>query len=134
MKRVMLFLSIVMLLVLSCSRQDVISSTPATLEGNWRMIVVKDNSSGLITTKLSDVQGNVDITFTEMNDTSGTVYGHTPSNQISQSDYSVGANHQLRIPFLNITKVWETSWGSEFVNNIRSAREYNIDSAGKLVI
>src|SRR4051794_21213688 len=102
MKRVMLFISIVSLLLLSCSRQDVASSAPATLGGNWRMILVKDNSSGLITAKPSDVQGNVDITFTEMNDTSGTFNGHTPTNHVSQSAYSTGTNQQLRIPSLDI--------------------------------
>lgn len=96
--------------------------------------MVKDNSSGITITKPANVQGNVDLTFTATNDTSGIFYGHTPTNEISQSDYLSGTNHQLAIPSLSMTQVAETPWGNEFVTNICSAQEYSFDGNGKLVI
>ena len=45
-----------------------------------------------------------------------------------------GANHLLTIPFLNMTKVGETSWGEEFVDNIRNSQEYDFESTNKLAI
>ena len=98
------------------------------------MIAATDNQSGVVNTKPAAFQGDVDITFDEENDTSGTFYGNTPTNEISTSDYSSGPNQRLTIPFLSMTKVGETSWGKEFVDNIRSAQQYSFESESKLVI
>lgn len=128
-------LILVSLLLFSCSRQTSIDSAPATLQGNWRMIIVKDNHSGLITTKPANVQGNVDITFTAINNNNaGVILGCTPTNRISQSGYSIGMNQQLAVSVLNMTKVQETVWGSEFVDHIRGAQQYHFESNGKLAI
>ncbi len=134
MKQILYFFAVVSLTFFSCDKRNCIEPTSAKLEGNWRMIAVKDNSSGLITTKPGDVNGNVDLTFTARSSTSGVFYGHTPTNDISESDYSTARNNQLTIPFLSMTKVQETSWGKEFVDNIRSAQKYGFDSDSKLVI
>jgi hypothetical protein len=40
----------------------------------------------------------------------------------------------MSIPDLGMTKVAETSWGNEFVKNIRDAREYSFEVGGKLNI
>ncbi len=98
------------------------------------MITVMDNQTGIVTTKPASIHGDVDITFAEVNDTSGKFYGNTPTNDISPSDYSTGPNQRLTIPFVDMTKVGETSWGNEFVDNIRSAQQYSFESDNKLVI
>ena len=51
-----------------------------------------------------------------------------------QNDYSIGANQSLSIPNLNMTKVMETTWGAEFVNNIRNSQEYSFEPGGRLTI
>ena len=98
------------------------------------MVAVKDNNSGSAITKPASVQSDVDITFSETSNNSGTFYGHTPTNNISQSDYLTGANQLLTISFLAMTKVEETSWGNEFVANVREAQHYSFESNGNLNI
>ena len=98
------------------------------------MIASIDNSSGAVITKPSSVSGEVDITFSEINTASGTFSGRTPTNDISNSDYATSTNHALTIPFLAMTKVAETPWGKEFVDNIRDANQYNFNSKNDLII
>ncbi len=133
MKQVSFSVAILSLVLFSCTKY-IDKPVPTALEGNWRMIAVKDNSSGSITTKPSLIQGNVDITFAATNDVSGKIYGHTPTNEIWPSDYFTGTNQLLRIPELGMTKIAETSWGAEFVNNIRSPAQYSFESNGELII
>ena len=64
-------------------------SIPTSLDGKWRMIIVKDNMSSLTTTKPSSIPGEVEITFTSTNATNGTFVGITPSNDILQNDYLI---------------------------------------------
>lgn len=134
MKQVIFSIAIVSLTLLSCNKPYPTGSVSATLEGNWRMMIVKNNTSGTIITKPADIQGNVDITFLAINSTSGSLNGHTPTNLIVESNYSTDTNRRLSIPVLVMTKVAETSWGSEFVNNIRSSQKYHFETDGKLVI
>ena len=134
MKQVAFSVVLLSLVLFSCTKYISKPAAPTTLEGNWRMIAVKDNSSGSIITKPSLIQGDVDITFAAADDVSGKISGHTPTNQIWQSDYFTGANRLLRIPALAMTKLAETSWGGEFVINIRSSEHYGFASDGKLII
>jgi hypothetical protein len=107
---------------------------PTSLEGKWRMIRVKDNTSGSTTTKPSSIQGDVDITFTSTTITNGSFIGNTPTNDIWENNYSLGANQSITIPVLAMTKVAETSWGIFFVDNIRSSQKYSFEAGGKLNI
>ena len=117
-----------------CKKSGCLEPAPTSLNGKWRMIAVKDNASGLTTTKPVSIQNDVDITFTSINSAGGTFTGNTPTNQIWQNEYSTGANQTLTIPALGMTKAWETSWGSLFVNNIRSSRDYTFEAGGLLNI
>lgn len=134
MEKIFFLIAIAALTQFSCSKKDVVCQTTSSLSGKWRMVAVKENTSGIIVTKPSSIQGNVDITFTATNTTEGTFFGVTPSNTISQNEYSTGTNQVLNIPVLGMTKVAETSWGKEFVNNIRNSREYDFENNGKLDI
>ena len=118
----------------SCEKAGPCDPTPASLDGKWKMITVKENSSGLTTTKPPSIQGDVDITFTAFNAAQGIFTGNTPTNSIMQNDYSIGANQSLSIPNLSMTKVLETTWGDEFVQNIRDSQEYSFDAGGKFHI
>lgn len=134
MKQLLFLVATIGSTLFSCTKADSCDPMPAALDGKWRMIIVKENSSGLTTTKPSSIQGDVDITFTSTNPTNGFFTGNTPTNSIMQNDYSIGANQSLSIPNLNMTKVMETTWGAEFVNNIRNSQEYSFETGGRLTI
>lgn len=134
MKQLLFLVAAIGSTLFSCNKADSCDPIPASLDGKWRMITVKENSSGLTTTKPSSIQGDVDITFTAINAAHGIFRGNTPTNSIMQNDYSIGANQSLSIPNLNMTKVMETTWGAEFVDNIRDAIEYSFDTGGSLHI
>ena len=132
MKQVIFPIAVICLTLFSCKKTDSVDSTIALLDGKWRMIIVKENVSGFTILKPSTIQGDVDITFTSS--TNGTFAGNTPTNEIWQNNYSIGANQAITIPNLSMTKVGETSWGNEFVDNIRSSQEYSFQIGGQLNI
>lgn len=132
MKHSLFFITILTLTLLSCSKKDSVNTVPASIEGKWRMTMVKDNVSGLATIKPSSIQGDVDITFTSTDLTNGIFSGNTPTNDIWPNDYSIGNKMTISIPNLAMIKVAETSWGSEFVDHIRNSREYFFETDGKL--
>ena len=134
MKQAIFILTIFGLTLFSCNKSDSTDARPTSLDGKWRMILVKENVSGLTTTKPHAIQGDVDIIFRSTSSTNGSFIGNTPTNDIWPSDYSIGTNQSMTIPCLSMTKVMETSWGNEFVNNIRSAQEYRFENRARLTI
>jgi hypothetical protein len=103
------------------------------------MIIVKDNATNVTITKPATIQGDVIITFVPQNSTTGTFSGKTPTNEITGFDiwsngYKLGENETISIPILSMTKVGETLWGREFVDNITEAEKYSFESGGKLNI
>ena len=134
MKKILFLAAIISLIQIACTKPNSSDPTPTALDGKWRMILVKDNTSGLTTAKPSSIQNDVVITFTSINSTNGTFTGNTPTNDIWQSEYSIGANQTISVPYLAMTKVGETSWGILFVDNIRSSREYIFEVGGILNI
>jgi hypothetical protein len=134
MKQIFFIFSLIGLIQFSCTKSDPCGPTPTSLDGKWRMIMVKDNNSGSMITKPTTILGDVDIIFSSTSSTTGTFVGNTPTNEIQLNDYSVGQNQSLTIPNLSMTKVGETSWGNEFVNNIRSAQNYYFEDCDRLNI
>jgi len=134
MKQFIFLFAVSGLTLFSCKKSGSFDHIPASLDGKWRMVMVTENVSGLTTTKPSAVQGDVDILFTSASPTNGSFTGNTPTNDIWQSQYSTGANQSMTIPCLAMTKVMETAWGNEFVNNIRNSREYSFETGGILKI
>src|SRR4030095_144863 len=134
MKQILFTFIVSCLIQVSCTKKDANDSVPVSLEGKWRMILVKDNTSGLVTSKPLSIQGEVEITFTTANSTNGTFRGFTPTNEIAQNDYTVGTNQSISIPNLSMTKVIETIWGNQFVENIRSSQQYSFETGNKLII
>ena len=127
MKQILFLAVIFSLTQFSCKKSDCLESAPKSLNGKWRMITVKDNASGLTTTKSPLIQNNVDLIFTSTNLNSGTFIGNTPTNEISKNSYSIGTNQKITIPVLSMTKVAETSWGILFVDNICSSQAYTFE-------
>ena len=134
MKKLFLLFALISLTQVSCKKTDSVDLLPTSLDGQWRMVVVKENTSGFMITKPSSIRGDVDITFISESATNGTFIGNTPTNTIHKNDYSIGTNQSLIIPNLGMTKVGETTWGIEFVDNIRSAQKYSFENDGKLTI
>lgn len=104
------------------------------LQGKWRMIMVLDLAGTNPVTKPGSIQGEVDILFVASDNVSGVFTGNTPTNDIWQNRYQIGSNNALSIPSLSMTKVMETSWGIEFVNNIVSTQKYSFTAADRLSI
>ncbi len=134
MKRVLFIIGLVGFMQLSCKKthcgnQEFTSS----LDGKWRMITVIEASGNSIS-KPASLAKDVDITFSSSNTTGGTLYGVTPTNEISPSSFSTDVNRSLTITCLNMTKVQETSWGNKFVVNIVLAKQYTFFSGGELAI
>lgn len=125
-------MSLIGLMFFSC-KKTVSDSFPASIEGTWKMIIVKDNATNASITKPSSIKGDVIITFIPTNTTTGTFTGKTPSNDIGPNDYSLGPGQAISMPVLTMTKVGETSWGSLFVDNIRDAQNYDF-KRGRLSI
>lgn len=133
--RLTLFLAaIIGATLLSCKKTDLVAPTPTSLNGKWTMIQVTENTSGSVTTKPSMVQGDVEIIFTATGTAFGNFFGATPTNQISQSNYSTGPDQSLTIYNLSMTQIAETSWGNEFVSNIRNSQQYSFETNGRLNI
>lgn len=134
MKQIILVAAIIGFTQFACSRNNADGPAPTSLAGQWRMVSVQDNSSGAMSAKPGDIKGDVDVIFNAGSTTNGNITGKTPTNDIWPSNYQTGANRSLAIPALAITKVMETSWGLEFVNNICSSQSYELRSGGLLSI
>lgn len=121
------------LLLFSC-KKSATDNIPGSLEGRWKMILVSDNATNTSLSKPASISQDVIITFHPTRSSTGTVTGKTPTNEIHQNSYSLGANQAISIPVLSMTKVAETSWGAEFVDNIRDAQQYSFQAGGQLTI
>ena len=140
MKRFLFPLFLAAVVLVSCEKSvaddaDVSqAAADISLSGTWKMILVKDNSTNASVTKPSNIEKDVLISFTPSNSLTGTFTGKTPTNSIDQNPYSISANLLISIPVLSMTKVAETAWGAEFVDNIRSAKYYGFEAGEKLCI
>ena len=117
----------------SCDKMGCFSDSNS-LDGNWKMISVKGNNDGSFLTKPSSVSGDVIIDIKTTSPTAGNLSGATPTNEIFNTGFSYSASGKISIPNLPMTKVAETTWGVEFVDNIRSADKYSLDDDHRLVI
>lgn len=134
----LLLISLIGLMFFSC-KKAVEHNIPASIDGSWKMTVVKDNATNALLAKPSSIAGDVIITFVPDSDTTGTFSGNTPSNVFTgfgvwSNTYSLGHDQAISIPNLSMTKVGETTWGAHFVDNIRDARHYSFEAGGRLNI
>jgi hypothetical protein len=125
------FFLLLLLPVLSCDKTGCINNS---LDGKWKMIKVKDNTNASIIAKPAGIAGDVMITFITNSSSTGKLSGVTPTNEIYETGFSYSSSGAISIPNLPMTKVAETSWGKEFVDNIRSAEKYSFDMDHHLVI
>ncbi len=135
MKLSILLMSLIGLMLFSCKKTGT-DTVPTSIDGTWKMIIVKENSTNASLTKPSSIQGDVIITFVSITSTTGTFSGKTPTNHITgyENTYMPGPNPAISIPILSMTKISETSWGSHFVDNIRDAHQYSFETGGNLNI
>src|SRR4051812_14703149 len=126
MKKISFCIDMLCLIASSCKKPFCAKDEPVKLAGSWRMVAVKSDQSPLVITRPASDEREVEISFSASNDTQGELTGHTPTNTIVASDYLTSPNQGLTVAFLNMTKVQETSWGSEFAANIRDAQRYSI--------
>lgn len=117
MKSFILLVSLMGFMFFSCKK-----TVSDNIVGTWKMITVKDNATNSSTTMPPSIEKDVIITFVPNSASGGTFTGKTPTNIIDENPYSFGANQAILIPVLSMTKVGETSWGMQFVDNIRDAQ------------
>jgi hypothetical protein len=134
-----LLTAILSLALFSCSRNadaDLISTDKASLEGNWRMVLVKDHTSGLTYAKPGAIPGDVDLTFVAVNSDNGFINGKTPTNTLfaDYTVYTLAGEGKITIPSVAATKVAETSWGLDFLYNVTKSDSYSFTPDGKLRI
>lgn len=134
MKRAGILAALFSLALFSCSRDmdRPLTTNNASLEGRWRMIVVKDNASGFSHTKPGATPGDVDLTFVAVDTYKGFINGYTPTNKL-YADYTVAEIDVISIPSVAATKVSETAWGLYFLDNIRTSDSYSFEE-GRLRI
>lgn len=133
MKQVSLFLAIIIGLILfSCEPCAKPGPILGTLDGKWRMIIVKDNLSRLIITKPASIVRDVNIEFTSTSPTNESFSGNTPSNMF-WANFST-TNQDMTVTFFSMSKVGETTWGDEFIDNIHSTQSYSFEKDGNLSI
>lgn len=140
MKGSIIFMILVGLIFFSCEKS---SSTAVlhSIEGTWKMIIVRDIATDSHMIKPITVPGDVILSFDPIDSTKGVFSGNTPTNSFGPDFYSLTDPQNISIPVMNMTKVAETSWGQLFVDNIREASSYsfsegnlNIQTAGKILI
>jgi hypothetical protein len=126
MKRT-LFIAFLGLTLFSCrkSNDGPLAGFP-DLAGTWKMVLVKENNTGLSISKPSTVTGDVQITIMHTTGNNGEYNGHTPTNTIMDNAFSVGDNRTISFPSLGMTQVMETQWGLYFVLHISSSTEYSM--------
>lgn len=130
MRQAIISLTIVCVILFSCNKD----TTPTSIEGTWKMISVVDNTTNQTATKSPSIQGEVIITFSLTNSSSGTFFGNTPTNDIEKNNFSIGTNQTITINSLSMSKVDETTWGDLFVKNIRDSKNYAFGSGNLLTI
>ncbi len=133
MKRSLILIPVLSLILFSCKKNvsDLISPS---LDGTWKMILVKDNATNIVMTKPASLYGDVIITFVSNDLSKGAFNGNTPTNELGPNIYSLGSNRRIFIPVLSMTKVAETSWGLQFVANIKDTQQYSLEPGGLLSI
>lgn len=101
------------------------------LSGNWRMVSVKEISSGQINLKPIGTNGDVDISLTFYSATQGNLLGNTPSNALNGT-FTISANNAINLSAVSATKVAETVWGNYFYSNTLTIERYGFTAAGLL--
>ncbi|QHT67753.1 META domain-containing protein [Rhodocytophaga rosea] len=122
------YLIIVMVWVFfSCTREENLS----TLSGTWKLTAYQQIETGAIDTEPSNLERSIEIQFSD-NGSTGTISGHTVTNQIS-GKYALQAGNQINVESFGGTKVAEPAWGNRFWTAIYQAGIYQVNST-KLVI
>ena len=133
MKRSLFLIPVIGLMLFSC-KKDTSDLISPSLDGTWKMILVKDNATNTVMAKPASLYGDVIITFVSNDLSKGAFNGNTPTNELGPDIYSLGFNRTIFIPVLSMTKVAETSWGLQFVANIRDAQQYSLEPGDLLNI
>ena len=134
MNRPGILIALLAVTLFSCSRSmDGTSTISGSLEGTWRMVIVKDNATSLQYNKPGAITGDVEITIVVVNPGKGFINGKTPTNTL-YGDYTTEPIDKISIPCVAYTKVAETSWGLDFLQNINTADTYSFEEGGRLRI
>lgn len=109
--RVKTFIPLILLFLAACTKEaaDKPNLQQNSLEGEWKLVSVKDKSTGSIAFKPSGYAGDIIIKFK-----GNSFSGHTLINAFSDGSFTLNSN-ELMIGVFSMTKVMEEEWGSSFV-------------------
>ena len=121
-------LSTILLVVVICSscKKKNCCEPIGSIEGTWRMVLVKDNATGAVMLKPGFISRDVIISFVASGALKGSFNGTTPSNVFGPDGYTLGNDQAISMPVMTMTKVGENAWGRQFVDNIRNADKYQV--------
>lgn len=111
------------LIVLSISCTHSTTNEHAPFQGSWTMTSVIINETAQRVTRPANLEREVLVTF----NTDQLLSGFTPSNQILPSPYVSGSGNRLSIPSVARTKMFESTWGSYFLDNITGVTTYSVE-------
>lgn len=102
-------------LLISCRKDADSPAVQNSLEGEWKLVMVKDKGTGDQFFKLPGTSGDVVIRFSGNN-----FSGHTLINNLADGEYTFVNGSELTIGSFATTKVIEDQWGSMFLTVLQS--------------
>lgn len=110
-----LFITTLILLFVGCKKEETPSTSQNSLDGEWKLVMVKDKGTGDQFFKLPGTSGDVVIRFSGNN-----FSGHTLINNLADGEYTFVNGSELTIGSFAMTKVMEDQWGGMFLTVLQS--------------
>ena len=121
----------ILLITASCEKNG--ANSTKSIEGRWKMISIVDNVTNTVQSKPPSITGDVEIQFNFTGSFTGNINdSKTPSNEIYGGDFSVTDDRGLSIGPYGMTKVYETSWGLVFLQEVNNVHTYFFDTPTRL--
>lgn len=124
----MILLAIVVLFIVACDKEKI--DVRHNITGDWRVISFEDHETSTVITKTEENtwsqfnNGDITVSFTETDLTSGVISGIKVTNSFS-GDYTIDNKGGITISNLFQTLINEPEWGRLF-DSIRDAESYEL--------
>lgn len=98
------------LVLMTACKKDKVSNPQNSLEGQWKLVIVKDKSTGATYSSPAGSSRDIIINFK----TNG-FSGQTLRNSFSDGSYTLLNGSDITFGSFNMTKIAEDEWGSMFI-------------------
>lgn len=109
MRIVRMLIPFFLICLVACKKDNDSNRLQGSLEGEWKLVFVKDKSNGAIISKPTGYVGDIILKFSGNSFT-----GHTLINTISGGSYSLTGTDFV-VGCFSMTKVGEEEWGNMFL-------------------